>query len=163
MWASGMLNFLTWGVVMQILALELQMYTKLHARFMLKKQNTVLQNNTQKVTWAMYKKVNNLTLLFLTIWILLFCTYFDEILFNFREGEGGRKRGKHQCLVAPPVPLNCGPGAWSATQAYALTGNLNGDTLVHRPAGTQSTEPHQPGLLSTFLRQLKIVSNVLKN
>ena len=50
MWASGMLNFLTWGVVMQILALELQMYTKLHARFMLKKQNTVLQNNTQKVT-----------------------------------------------------------------------------------------------------------------
>lgn len=47
MWASGMLNFLTWGVVMQILALELQMYTKLHARFVKKTKHGTPKQHTK--------------------------------------------------------------------------------------------------------------------
>ena len=39
---------------------------------------------------------------------------------------------------------------WPATQACALTGNQTSDPLVHRLAGAQSTEPHQPGLEFIF-------------
>ena len=35
-------------------------------------------------------------------------------------------------------------GIWPATQAGALTGNQTNDPLLQ--SGTQSTEPHQPGL-----------------
>ena len=55
--------------------------------------------------------------------------------------EGERQGGKHQCVVASGVPLL---GTWPATQACALDWESN-----QRPfslqAGTQSTEPHQPG------------------
>ena len=45
-------------------------------------------------------------------------------------------------------------GVWPATQACALTGDQIGDLLVCRqmlsPLSHTSTEPHQPGLNSTF-------------
>ena len=63
-------------------------------------------------------------------------------LFIFRERKRGRKKGKHQCVVASQAPptgdLACNLGMrpdWESNQ---------------RPfgsqAGAQSTEPHQPGL-----------------
>ena len=39
-------------------------------------------------------------------------------------------------------------GTWLATQACALTGNQTSN--FGSQAGTQSTEPHQPGLLNSL-------------
>ena len=68
----------------------------------------------------------------------------------FRErGKGERKRGRETLMCKRNI--NCLPlahfqlGTWPATQACALTGNLNGDLLVVCRPGTQPTEPHQPG------------------
>ena len=60
----------------------------------------------------------------------------------FLEKKEGRKRGKHQCVVASCVPptgdLACNPGMcpdWESNwQPFGLQ------------AGTQYTESHQPGL-----------------
>ena len=51
----------------------------------------------------------------------------------FREGKGGRKRGKRNINVWLPLehPIL---GTWSATQACALTGNRTSSPLVHRLA-----------------------------
>ena len=57
--------------------------------------------------------------------------------------KGGRKKGKHQCVVASCAPLTgdlaCNPGMcpdWESNQQpFGLQ------------AGTQSTELHQPGLI----------------
>ena len=73
--------------------------------------------------------------------------FFKRFLFTFRERKGGRKRGKHQCVIAsgmPPV------GTWSATQACTLDWELNKQPFDLQ-AGTQSTEPHQPGLSEIFI------------
>ena len=49
-------------------------------------------------------------------------------MFIFRERERERERGeKHQCVVAPHVPLL---GTWPTTQACALIGNRTGDRLL---------------------------------
>ena len=68
-------------------------------------------------------------------------------LFIFREGKGGRKREKHQSVVAFHVPhtgdLACNPGmcpAWESNQQ-----------LFGSQVRAQSTEPHQPGLSTTLL------------
>ena len=97
--------------------------------------------------------------------------FFFKILFIFRQRgrEGEREGEKHQCVVASPMPLHCGPGpqpgtcpVWDANQ---------------QPFGSQaiaqSTEPHQPGpkfffygilsimaILSAFAKyDLKILTN----
>ena len=59
--------------------------------------------------------------------------FFFKILFIYfyREGKGGRKRGKHQCVVASCTPPT---GYLAATQACALTGNRTSDPLVCRLA-----------------------------
>ena len=61
----------------------------------------------------------------------------------FREGKGGRKEEKHQCVVASHPPptwdLSCNPGMcpdWESNQRP-----------FDSQASTQSTEPHQPGLI----------------
>ena len=69
-------------------------------------------------------------------------------IFIFRErGKKGEIEGeKHQCVVASHTPptgdLACNPGMcpdWESNQQpFGLQ------------AGTQSTEPHQPGLLVDF-------------
>ena len=71
-------------------------------------------------------------------------------VFIFREGKEERKRGKHQCVfvshATPTWDLTCNPGMcpdWESNQRPFGT-----------QAGTQSTEPHQPGLnlcLNTLL------------
>ena len=71
--------------------------------------------------------------------------FFLKILFIFifREGrKGEREGGKHQCVVVSHTPptgdLACNPGMcpdWESNQGpFGLQ------------AGTQSIEPHQPGL-----------------
>ena len=70
-------------------------------------------------------------------------------LFIFREGKEGRKGEKHQCVVASHMPPPLRLGTWPATQAYALTGNQTWRPFGSQ-AGTQSTEPHQPGQEALF-------------
>ena len=72
--------------------------------------------------------------------------FIFKILFTFsergRQGERERETG---------LPLTCLQlGTWPATQACALTGNETCDFLGVQ-ASTQSTEPHQPGLLLLLL------------
>ena len=64
-------------------------------------------------------------------WVVLFC-FVLKTLFIFREGKGGRKRGRETsmcgCLSRPPPLL----GTWAITQACALTGNRTSNPLVRR-------------------------------
>ena len=69
----------------------------------------------------------------------------DFYLFIFRQR--GREEEKHQCVVASHTPS---PGTWPATQACALIGNGTSDPLGSQ-THTQSTELHQPRLISGFL------------
>ena len=69
--------------------------------------------------------------------------FLKDFIYLFLErGEGKEKERERNIDVwlLPARPL-LGPGL-HATQAFALTGNRTGDVLK---AGTQSTEPHQPG------------------
>ena len=83
---------------------------------------------------------------------LSFCCCFLKFLFIFREGEGGRKRGGEISMCGWVLLLFPQLGTWPTTQACALTGNRTSDPLAYRP-GTQSTEPHQPGIVSLPLPQ----------
>ena len=70
------------------------------------------------------------------------------IYFIFREGKGGEREGKkHQCVVASGAPLTgdlaCNPGMCPDQESNQPPFGLQ--------AGTQSTEPHQPGLNVRFL------------
>ena len=70
-----------------------------------------------------------------------FVDFLKKILCIFREGKGGRKRGKHQCVVASCTPR---------TRGLAHNPGMSPDWESNRrpfgsQAGTQSTEPHQPG------------------
>ena len=75
---------------------------------------------------------------------LFFKEFFSKILFIYlfwEKGEEGRKRGKHQCVVASCVPrtgdLAHNPGMgpdWESNQQP-----------FGSQTGMQSTEPHQPG------------------
>ena len=56
--------------------------------------------------------------------------------------------------------LSCAPllGTWPATQACALTGNRTSEPFGSQ-ANTQSTEPHQPGLID-FSEKICMGENV---
>ena len=73
------------------------------------------------------------------------------LFFFFREGEreGERERNINVWLplVRSLMAQNLGM-TWPATQACSLTGNQTSNPLVRRLVGTQSNQPHQPGLLS---------------
>ena len=64
-----------------------------------------------------------------------FLMYFKKryYLFIFREGKGGRKRGRETSMCGW-LPLACPAlGTWPTTQACALTGNRTSDLLGCRP------------------------------
>ena len=62
-----------------------------------------------------------------------------------RVGErAGEKHGYERYIDWLPLSRPQS-GTWLAPQACALTGNQTCDPLVRKP-GTQSTEPHQPGV-----------------
>ena len=74
---------------------------------------------------------------------VLFCFVFLRFYLSFRErGRQGGEGEKHQCVVASLAPPTghpaCHPGMcpdWELNQP-----------LFGSQVGTQSTEPHQPGL-----------------
>ena len=89
-----------------------------------------------------------------TLKLFAFFSFFKFYLFIFRQRRREGERGKHQCVVASRAPptgdLACKTGTcpdWESNQ---------------RPfgsqAGTQSTEPSQPGhiFLITFKKTLSI-------
>ena len=75
----------------------------------------------------------------------------DFIFFILRERERKGKGEKHQCIVAshasPTGDLACNPGMcpdWELNQQpFGLQ------------TSTQSTEPHQPGLINPYSIKLK--------
>ena len=72
-------------------------------------------------------RVEHLFLFLFAIW------YHILFVFFIIDGKGGRKRGKHQCVVASGVPPTGGL-IWPATQACALTGKWTSSPLVRRLA-----------------------------
>ena len=68
------------------------------------------------------------------------------ILFIFRErGREGHKEGeKHQCVVA-----SCAPPTWEQARNPGMCPDWESNQRnFGSQAGTQSTEPHQPGLIT---------------
>ena len=82
---------------------------------------------------------------------MIFLFYFFKILFIYfwREGKGGRKRGRETSMCERNInvwlPLARPQlGTWPTTQACALIGNRTSDLSFGLQAGAQSTEPLQP-------------------
>ena len=79
---------------------------------------------------------------FMTIISFIYLKIYLFIYLFLERGKGGRKRGKHQCMVAscatPAGDLVHNPGMcpdWESNQQP-----------LGSHASTKSTEPHQPGL-----------------
>ena len=92
--------------------------------------------------------------------MLFFFLFKKKILFIYsreKGSKGEREGAKHQCVRDTSI-TRPHQGTWPATQACALTRNRTGDLLVHRLAGTQSTEPHQPGLMVFLIIQVGILN-----
>ena len=81
------------------------------------------------------------------------CIYkrFYLFIFTEREREGERQGGKHQCVVASHMP-STGDLAHSPSMC---PGWESRQPPFHSQAGTQSTEPHQPGQLIFYLLILR--------
>ena len=76
----------------------------------------------------------------------------------WREGKGGKKREKHQCVVAsyePPL------GTWPSTQACALTGNRTGNPLICSPRSIHWATPASPEAFNKlFIQIIKHLAHV---
>ena len=74
--------------------------------------------------------------------VLIWKTFFKDSIYFYREGKGGRKRGKYQRVVASHAPpsgnLVCNLGMYPDWELNWQPFGLQ--------ASTQSTEPHKPGL-----------------
>ena len=92
-------------------------------------------------------------LMFLSLFFLRF--YY---LFIFREGKGGREGEKHQCVVASHAPLvgnlACNPGMYPDWE-------LNWQPFGSQ-ADAQSTEPHQPGMMTLFKCTYSCTASLIK-
>ena len=111
----------------------------------------------------LYKSI---TAFFLTFFFLKICYLF----YFYREGKGGRKREKNVNVWLPITrpPLGTSP----TTQAYALSGNQNGHSLVCSPHSVHWATPartkgfliYSPtdGCLSCF-QMLAIINNAAMN
>ena len=77
--------------------------------------------------------------------VLLALIFLKDFIYLFLErGEGREKEKDRNSNVW--LPLVCPLlGTWPPTQACALDWELNRQSFGSQ-AGTQSTEPHQPGL-----------------
>ena len=78
--------------------------------------------------------------------------FFENILFIFRKGKGGRKRERKNINVWLP-PMHPCPGTWPASQACALTGNGTSNTLVCRPVLNPLSHTSQ-SVLTTSVNEL---------
>ena len=83
--------------------------------------------------------------------------YFkQDFIYSFPErGEGREKERERNINVW--LPLICPLlGTWPTTLACALTGNRTEDPFGSQ-AGTQSTEPHQPGPKAIYFLIVEIL------
>ena len=78
--------------------------------------------------------------------------FFKDFIFSERGGEGEREGEKHQRVVASGAPSN---GDLAYNPGMCPDWELNWQAFGSQ-AGTQSTDPHQPGLLG--ISQLMSVS-----
>ena len=90
----------------------------------------------------------------MSVYNFFFKDFIYLLLERGREGE--REGEKHQCVVASCTLLL---RTWPATQACALDWELNQRPFGSQ-AGTQSTEPHQPGLSMDFRAQYRINKSI---
>ena len=87
-------------------------------------------------------------------WVFFFNFLKRFYLFLLRERgrEGEREGEKHQCVVASHVPptgdVACNPGMCTDWESNWQPFDLQ--------AGTQSTEPQQPGLLNFYYEKFQI-------
>ena len=83
-------------------------------------------------------------------------TFFKDFIYLFlQRGRKGEREGeKHPCVVASQVPPT---GELARNPGMCPDWGLNLQPFGSQ-AGTQSTEPHQPGLAKTFL--IPILSKV---
>ena len=83
--------------------------------------------------------------------IFLFLIFFTDFIYFFLERgrEKEREGEKHHCVAASRAPptgdLACNPGMYPDRE-------LNRRPFVSQ-AGTQSTEPHQPGLFGILIHK----------
>ena len=89
-------------------------------------------------------ELNTLLQISLGIKSILFKKDFIYVFLEKREGRD--KKRERNINVWLPL-LHPQPGTWPRSQACALDGELN-QRPFHLQAGTQSTQPHQPGLKS---------------
>ena len=87
-------------------------------------------------------KLSILSSIFLIILISYFI-FFKDFIYFWREGEGGRKRKKN---------INVQETHWLVASCMPQTGDLAQANQWHfgSQSGAQSTEPHQPRLISYF-------------
>ena len=84
--------------------------------------------------------------------------FLKDFIYLFLE-KGKRREKERERNIDVWLPLARPQlGTWPATQACALTGNQTSDLLACS-AGTQSTEPHQPGLLLLLKKKKKKKKN----
>ena len=90
------------------------------------------------IKWNININFHLFLVFYLINWFILF----------LERGEGREKERERNINVWLPL-IYPQLGTWPVSQACALTGNWTGD-LFGSQEGTQSTEPHQPGLLLVF-------------
>ena len=84
--------------------------------------------------------------------MVLKLNFFKDCFYFQREGRAGEREGeKHQCVVASCAPLTGDP---ACNTNMCLDWELNQQPFGSQ-AGTQSTEPHQPGLEPLFLKTIQ--------
>ena len=110
--------------------------------------NTMWSLNKYYLSW---KKIIIIAILVVVKWyfiVVFFLFVFRFYLFIFREKgrEGEREGEKHQCVVASHVAPT---GNLAYNPGMCPDWNQTGNPLVHRP--TQSTGPHQPGLIMVLI------------
>ena len=104
-----------------------------HTKFTLNSKNIRDRNNILNK----YTPMSNCLNLF-----HIFFFFYDFIYLVFREGKGGRKRGRETllCGCLSHIPYW---GTWPTTQACTLDWESNQQPFGSQ-ASSQSTEPHQP-------------------
>ena len=70
--------------------------------------------------------------------------FLKEFIYLFLEREEGREKERERNISVWLPIMHPQLGTWPAPQTRALTGNQTGKPFGLQ-AGTQATEPHQPG------------------
>ena len=89
----------------------------------------------------------------INIEIFFFKKRFYLFIFRERAREREKEEEKHRCVVVshtPPIrDLACNPGMCPDRESNQRPFDLQ--------AGTQSTEPHQPGLKFSYINNLSLI------